>query len=378
MSSLNIIHIVENLDKGAVENWLVNIFIESRKTRPEWDWTFYCILGKEGRLDEKVRNAGGKIIYSPVTVSDKMGFLKSLRRTLKAGRYDILHCHHDYLSGFYLIASAGIKFTKRFLQIHNTDKALPVGNRAVHNLLLGPFKKLGSYFSDTIIGISRHTLFEFTGFNRVRASKDEILYYGVDLDKFNPEPDRAQIRNQLQVPQNSRLLLYAGRMNDFKNPVFVVDVLHHLLKFRNDIYAVFVGSGDREKDVEQRAGQLQVSDHVKILGWHNDVPMLMKGSDAFIFPRKETPKEGLGLVVVEAQAAGLPMFITHGILPDAIVINQLAHFNNLDKPAEWAAQINEVLNKPLPVSREESLVTMKASPFELRRATQNLVDLYER
>ena len=103
---MKIIHIVENLDKGAVENWLVNIFVESRKIRPSWDWTFYCILGREGRLDEKVRNAGGKIVYSPVTVSDKIGFLKSLRRVLKAGKFDIIHAHHDYLSGFYLLASA--------------------------------------------------------------------------------------------------------------------------------------------------------------------------------------------------------------------------------------------------------------------------------
>ena len=60
---LKIIHIVENLDKGAVENWLVKTFIESRKMYPNWQWTFYCILGKEGRLDEKVKAAGGEIIY---------------------------------------------------------------------------------------------------------------------------------------------------------------------------------------------------------------------------------------------------------------------------------------------------------------------------
>jgi hypothetical protein len=103
---MKIIHIVENLDKGAVENWLVSIFIESRKIRPDWEWTFYCILGNEGRLDEKVRSAGGRIIYSPVTVSNKLAFLKNLRRELTKGRYDILHAHHDYLSGFYLLASA--------------------------------------------------------------------------------------------------------------------------------------------------------------------------------------------------------------------------------------------------------------------------------
>ena len=92
---MKIIHIVENLDKGAVENWLVNIFLESRKIRPDWEWTFYCILGKPGRLDENVRNAGARIIYSPVTVSNKLSFLKYLRIELKRGGYDILHAHHD-------------------------------------------------------------------------------------------------------------------------------------------------------------------------------------------------------------------------------------------------------------------------------------------
>src|SRR5687768_6841150 len=121
-TSLKIIHIVENLDKGAVENWLVNIFFETRKIKPDWHWTFYCILGREGRLDQKVRNAGGEIIYSPVSVSRKLAFLRNLRKVLIAGGYDIIHSHHDYLSGYYLTATAGIKFRKRVLQIHNTDK----------------------------------------------------------------------------------------------------------------------------------------------------------------------------------------------------------------------------------------------------------------
>jgi hypothetical protein len=119
-----IIHIVENLDKGAVENWLVNIFLSSRKTRPDWHWTFYCILGKKGRLDEKVREAGGEIIYAPVNISHKISFLRHLRSVLNNGSYDIIHAHHDYLSGFYLLASAGIRFKKRILHIHNTDKVL--------------------------------------------------------------------------------------------------------------------------------------------------------------------------------------------------------------------------------------------------------------
>lgn len=108
---MKIIHIVENLDKGAVENWLVSIFIESRKTNPALDWTFYCILGKSGRLDELVKANGGKIIYSPVSISLKIHFLRALRGTLKSGNFDIIHSHHDYLSGFYLLASVQCQMT---------------------------------------------------------------------------------------------------------------------------------------------------------------------------------------------------------------------------------------------------------------------------
>ncbi|MBK6815318.1 MAG: glycosyltransferase [Saprospiraceae bacterium] len=90
-----------------------------------------------------------------------MEFLKALRKTLKQGQYDIIHSHHDYLSGFYLIASQGIKFKKRILQIHNTDEALPVGNKFLRKVLLSPLKLLAVHYSDLIVGISVHTLKQF-------------------------------------------------------------------------------------------------------------------------------------------------------------------------------------------------------------------------
>lgn len=375
---MRIIHIVENLDKGAVENWLVDIFIESRKIRPSWEWTFYCILGKEGRLDEKVRDAGGEIIYSPVTISNKLAFLSNLRKVLQERKYDILHAHHDYLSGFYLLASLGKKFKKRLLHVHNTDRALPVGNRILHNLLLAPFKQLALLFSDQVIGISKNTLEEFAGRKDVPDQKFIILYYGVDFDRFDIQTSKISMFEEFNLPENAILILYVGRMNELKNPEFVVDVLAELLKTRNNVYAVFIGQGERQAAVKSKAEGLNIINHIRIFGWHNNVPAIMNNADVFVFPRKQYPKEGLGLVVVEAQAAGLPMFITDGIVNDAIVIDKLAHFNNLEDPSVWAQQIARVLDANVPLSRSEALATMKQSPFELKKATKNLVDIYER
>jgi len=211
-----IIQIVENLDKGAVENWLVRMFLKSREIEPNLDWTFYCILGKPGRLDQQVLEAGGKIVHAPVTISNKWKFLKHLRQTLKAGQFDIIHSHHDYLSGFYLLASAGIRFQKRILHIHNTDKAIPVGSPFLQQKLIGPFRKLAYWFSDLIVGISVDTLEEFIDFKPPQGVKTTVLYYGILLDDFAQPTNKSAKLQSLGLDENGIFLLFVGRMTPIK------------------------------------------------------------------------------------------------------------------------------------------------------------------
>lgn len=375
---MRIIHVVENLDKGAVENWLVNVFLESRKIRPDWEWTFYCILGKKGRLDEKVLAAGGKIIYSPFWISDKLKFLKALRKTLKQGSFDIIHSHHDYLSGFYLTAIAGIKFRKRILHIHNTDKGLPIGNEKIQKLLLKPFRRLAIYFSDYIVGISKDTLSEFTYNKAFRNKTSTVLYYGINLKPYIVSPDRLSIYKEFGIPDNASMILFVGRMSTLKNPVFVIDILERLNATRKDVYAVFIGKGEQEEFVLQRTKEKGLLNNVRLLGWRDDTAVIMKAANVFVFPRYEYPKEGLGLVVVEAQAAGLPMILSNGIVQDAIEIPELAHFVDLaNNPEEWAKKISDILTHETPMDRMEAYNRMNNSKFEIRKATENFIALYE-
>jgi glycosyltransferase involved in cell wall biosynthesis len=138
-----------------------------------------------------------------------------------------------------------------------------------------------------------------------------------------------------------------------------------------------VGKGDLESAVIERARNLGVADNVRMIGWSDDIPGIMKSCDAFVFPRLEAPKEGLGLVVVEAQCAGLPLFITDGIVPDAIVLRDRAFFLELRDASGWAACIHEVLVKDGFMERDKCLEIMKLSKFELAHATSNLLAIYE-
>lgn len=373
-----IIHIVENLDKGAVENWLVLMFLQSREINRNIEWTFYCILGQPGRLDNQVLSAGGKIIYSPVTLSRKWDFLKHLRITLKHGQFDIIHSHHDFLSGYYLLASVGISFKKRILHVHNTDKSIPVGNLFLQKMLISPLRQLAYIFSDLIVGISVDSLNEFIQKKKPRGIETMVLYYGISLDIYRRKLNKSSKFNELGLSGNGIFLLFVGRMNRLKNPVFVVDILAKLLEARPDVNVLFVGKGDEEVIVQSRAKELGVENHIHLLGWRDDIADLMRISDVFIFPRREFPKEGLGLVVVEAQTAGLPMVLSYGIVNDAIIIPEITRFVKLESnPGHWAEVVLNLISDVNLPDAESCFQRIKSSPFECKGATQNLLKLYE-
>lgn len=376
MSKFRLLHVVENLDKGAVENWLVHTFLESRTHRPDWQWTFYCVLGVQGRHDERVRAAGGEVIYARAPISDKVGFLRHFRSVVKGGQYDVIHMHHDFMNGFYLLALIGLKRPRIILQIHNNDEIIPVGSETLRKYLLPVFRRICLGFADDIVGISKFVLQHFIQDHIGNSPRQHVLYYGISMDRFAQVVDIDRERSELRIPNKCKLLLYIGRINKEKNPIFVLDVLQGLRQEGVDAYAVFVGEGELAGTLHERTAVLGLGDYVRILGWSDRIVALMKSADVFLFPRLTEPREGLGLVVVESQCAGLPMITTEGIVDDAIVIPELVTRSKL-KVEDWINETTKVLSKGNAISAAQALNLMNDSLFNLPRATDCLISLYE-
>src|SRR4051794_3508140 len=93
-----VLHVVENLDRGAVENWLVRMLRYANKKGASLDWTFYCALGACGEIEEEALSLGARVVHSPFPIKSKLSFIQALREEIRVGRYDVLHCHHDLIS----------------------------------------------------------------------------------------------------------------------------------------------------------------------------------------------------------------------------------------------------------------------------------------
>ena len=350
----------------------------ARKQEVGIDWTFYCILEQPGAMDDRARALGARVIHSPVPIVKKLQFVRALRDEFRRGKYDVVHCHHDLVSAVYLLAAAGLPIHRRIVHVHNADESVLTPRPWKQRLYREPMRMVCLTLADRVVGISNHTLDTFLAGRHRRTQRDSVHYYGVDSTRFEiAVGDRLKFRGDLGLGENSRILLFAGRMVAEKNPVFAVDVLAEMHQLDLATVGVFVGAGSLEEAVRRRCAELGLDNAVRFLGWRDDVPEIMCCSDWFILPHPEDPVEGFGLALVEAQLAGLPMLLSRGILDDPLL--PTASFRRLalsDPPKVWAKAAMELLEHPAR-SRAAVLTALRQSPFAMDTALSDLVTLHK-
>jgi glycosyltransferase involved in cell wall biosynthesis len=349
----------------------------ARKQKVEIDWTFYCTLVQPGAMDDEARALGARVIHSPVPIGRNVAFVRALRAELRRGGYDVLHCHHDIVSAVYLLAGSGLPIHRRLVHVHNADEQILTPSRWKKRLYREPMRQICLRMADRIVGISNHTLDTFLA-GRLRTERDLVHYYGVEHKPFErAKADRSGFRQALGLAENSRVLLFAGRMVPEKNPLFAVDVLAEMHRLDPATVGVFVGAGSLDEAICQRAAEFKLGTAFRHLGWRDDVPEIMCCSDWFILPHPEHPVEGFGLAIVEAQLAGLRMLLSRGILSDPLL--PTACFQQLglsDGPKVWAKAAMELLQHPA-LSRAAVLAALLQSPFAMDTALSHLVSLHK-
>jgi glycosyltransferase involved in cell wall biosynthesis len=341
------------------------------------DWTFYCNLARPGALDAQAKSLGARIVYSPVPIGDKVRFIRALRRELRRGCYDVLHCHHDLVSAVYLAAAFGLPIDQRIVHVHNADESVLTPNPIKQRILRPLLRGICLASADRIVGISNHTLGSFLAGRDRSKGRDFVLYYGVDPIPFERvRCDRSAFRRELGVVDGARLLLFAGRTVPEKNPLFAVDVLAQLRRLDPSVVGVFAGAGSLDGALRARAEQFGLIASFRQLGWRDDLPEIMSCCDWFILPRRECPPEGFGLAVVEAQLAGLRLLLSRGISDDPLLPR--ARFRRLalsEGPKAWAQAAMDLVAGPVP-SRIDAFTDLKTSPMELERALGGLLALH--
>nr|MCU0513015.1 glycosyltransferase [Anaerolineae bacterium] len=202
-----------------------------------------------------------------------------------------------------------------------------------------------------------------------------VFYCAIDLKPFKTRPASfAALKASLGLPAEAFVVGHVGRFFEQKNHRFLIDIAAEAARRDPQVYFLLVGDGPLRPEIEQRVAAAGLAGRVIFTGVRQDVPQLMQMMDVFLLP---SLYEGLALVTIEAQAAGMPMLLSDTITPETQIVAGLPHFMALTQPATaWAEKLLSLRAAPLPVSREQALATVLDSPFNIEVSVKDLEQVY--
>jgi glycosyltransferase involved in cell wall biosynthesis len=143
----------------------------------------------------------------------------------------------------------------------------------------------------------------------LRLAEDRVhaIYNAVDASDRDRAADRRDVRRELDIPEETPLVVHVGRLTRAKNHEMLFRVADEVVRARPDVRFVCVGHGEREQELWVLLGQLKLRDRVRLLGLRHDVPRLLAAADVFCFTSRH---EGFPNALAEAMAGGLPVVTT--------------------------------------------------------------------
>ncbi|SJN37874.1 Glycosyltransferase [Marinilactibacillus psychrotolerans 42ea] len=190
--------------------------------------------------------------------------------------------------------------------------------------------------------------------------KVHLINNGIDCDKFNFNPEtRAKVRKALKV--NDKFVVgHVGRFANEKNHSFLIDTFVEIYKEKNNSVLVLAGDGELLDSLKEKVLRLGIKNNVLFLGSRNDINEIMQAMDVFILP---STFEGLGIVAIEAQAVGLPCYVSDRV-PEAVGITELvSHVSLKHSPKIWARQV--LLDNLSNISRRSYIDEIKKNNYDV-------------
>lgn len=312
--------------------------------------------------DREIMELGGRIHRLPRLNPVSPVYLKSMDRFFaEHPEYRIVHVHLDCMSGIPLKYAKKSGVPVRIAHAHSSNEA----KSAKYPIKLLYKRCIPKYATHLYACGEDAGRWMFGGHDYA------VLNNAIDTNAFAFNPAiREKYRDALGVDQSTLLLGHVGRFHPIKNHVFLVDIFSELVKLHPDSKLLLVGQGDLEQMIRDKLEALGLSNRVIFAGVRSDVNALMQAMDVFAFP---SLFEGLPLVAVEAQAAGLPCVVSDRVPRECEKTQGLVTFLPLEADAErWAEQILSTAR----IERRDTSDQIKASGFDIRENAAALQQFY--
>jgi glycosyltransferase involved in cell wall biosynthesis len=371
---IRILHVVNTMNRDGIETWLMHILRDIDRDRFQMDFLVHTT--DVCAYDQEIRSLGSKIIPC-LHPHHPWLYATNFQRILQEhGSYDIIHSHIHHYTGFilYLAQLAGVPIRIAHSHLDTSKQEIQGGWK--RHLYLALMKWLIARYATLGFVCSQDAAIDLFNHSWKTDPRWQLLYCGINFQPFQDVVNNCTMRAELGIPADAFVIGHVGRFDPQKNHTFLIEIAAEIAQREPRICLLLVGEGLLRQEVEQQVAQMGLVDKVIFAGTRSDVPRLMLGvMDIFLFP---SLYEGLPIVGLEAQAAGLPLVISDVISTELDQVKPLIKRLSLSEPASiWAEAVLAMLNLRSEINQVHSRLTMENSPFNLKSSVNALINVYE-
>ena len=322
---------------GGIETYLLGLFRRQQGKGVRFDFVsdFPSVCG-----GEELIAGGAQLHFIPAKSKNLKGHL--------AGMWRILRQHPEYKTVYFNIVDAGAAVTmlpafllgRRIVaHSHNgsTDKL------RLHRLCR-PVLKLMARRRAACSPLAAEYMFGAAG------AKALVIPNAIDARRFSFRRETREATRAALGLEDAPIFIHVGRLSPEKNPLGLIDIFEAIHRKRPDAVLLSVGDGESAGEMKAYLAEKGLTVSVRCLGIRTDVAELLQAADVFLFPSFH---EGLGIAVLEAQAAGLPCVISDSI-PEMVSVTEPVYRISLEESRErWAEAALGCLDIPRRDTRED-------------------------
>lgn len=349
---------------GGVEAVVMNYYRHIDRTKIQFD--FICDADSTNIPYDEIKELGGKVILVP-PYQKLHAYLKELTKVFKEGQYTIVHSHINTLSVFPLYAAKKAGVPCRIAHSHSTSNKKEWKKNIIKNLLR-PFSKKYANVYYCCSEVAGKYLF---GNATYKKGYVHLLKNAIDLKHFAfSKTERLNKRKQLGISDSTIVIGHVGRFVTQKNHVFLIDIFNAFHKHHPDSILLLTGQGPLQEEVKEKVKSYNLSTAVRFLGQRNDVSELYQAFDTVVLP---SLYEGLVVVLVEAQCAGLPCFCSTEVSPETKLTDNLEFISLETEPEVWAKKISSTLSS---FERRDISKTLTEHGYNIENQSKELENFY--
>lgn len=369
---------ITSLDRGGAEAHVYQL-ATLQKNRG-YDVSILYFKGN-GYWKKKLENFGVDIYYFKFeiyfNILNYFFLIKLIKKLIKEKKISIIHCHLSFSEVIGSIIKFLLRDKIKLIISKHLDSFLFEGSRGQDKLLKGIFfEKIIFRLSDRVICISDNVKKYFTGFHQYNK-KFHTIYYGVNIPKVNIKV-RNILKKKHSINKNEIVISNIARHVNQKNLFFLLDVMEDVLfKRKLKFKLIMIGNGPLNDKLKRVSNYSNINQSIEWVNFTENINEYLNLSDIFVLT---SDYEGLGLVLLEAMSAEVPIIASNKSAIPEVIKNKYngllySHNNKMEfiECLEYLLK-NKKIKKKL-TNNGKKILQEKFNPYLMLKKTENIYKL---